>query len=255
MLVQYMDGYKNIIIPESWDQKDTILIYSDKDLPPERNDLADICVPLHEYKGKYLQYGDQYSKLIIVGYSDMIGPSNRTLPVFEYWQDHSHSKDKIVVDRAPFRKEPWRFWYSFAATKQNPWGWAHSYATETEWKHWFEGSVEDSDSPFYSPNLKSSISSLSIVSYLPKLDSTFSFIEPDKNKYDKYTQVKEQAFQKYSTPKQLIAYMSKNIPLNINFDSYLKNKHFEVLDIPIARFVANENMRRQSIYNILTKNG
>lgn len=242
--IQYLKTVEDLEIPEDWEKEDTLLVHSDKLLSPK---LTPTEMGFSKYKGLYPDLG--HSNIILLDFSNCINPSNRTQLIFEFLQENSSSKNKIVADFQPFKGEPWRFWWAFSITDQNPWGWPHSYTVETEWRHWFEYDKETS--LFEQEPFEESLQDLSISSKLNKLNTTVEYREPEKFEQLLYEEIKDQVFSEYHTPKLLIGNMIKNLNFVDGLDVYLENKHLVYPDLPVCRFVGTETLRRQTIYNAL----
>lgn len=245
MNIQFLKDTSTAVIPEEFQGDDVIMVYRDGYALPDVEVSAKI--EFARYKVTYPSYSP--TKMILVGLNKIILPSNRCDLVFEYLQDNSHSIDKMSIDTAPFVKEPWRFWFHHSMTKNNVWNWPHSFFVETMWKHWFERQSETCN---VSPsNLLECTKA--VYSDLDKLESSFHFFQPDQETIDLYEASKEAAFAKFSTFKSLYGTILKNLkvlhPMDVSFEAYLKNGEMHYPDLPIYRFVADENMRRQQMYN------
>ena len=96
-----------------------------------------------------------------------------------------------------------------------------------------------------------------MVTDLDRKVCAFTFREPSSKERVHYEEVKEFAFDKYKTPKQIITTMSKElnrmIGLDVDFDTYRKGGDYVLPDFGIYRFIAEENRRRMDIYNLFAK--
>jgi hypothetical protein len=174
-------------------------------------------------------------------------PSNRTELVFEYLQTMTSHINKYSIDTAPFIGEPWRAWIHYSIAFGQWLGITYSYAIETDWNHWF---MRNQDScALINANNRGTYSDLE------QLTTMFTFREPTADELDMYKKLKSIAFDKFDTPKALIKWfakeLSKQLQIELTFESYLTNKSYILPNLGIFKFIAEENQRRMSIYNEL----
>ena len=78
------------------------------------------------------------STLVLVGWSKMVTPANRT-PISPIVLDPHPGLQRIVVDRWLFTSEPWRAWFAFGAVGAEYDGYTYSYLAESHWRAAQEG--------------------------------------------------------------------------------------------------------------------
>lgn len=250
--LQFLKDTSTAIIPPEYDNNSTVVVYREGYKLPKLNNVE--YIEFEKYRYKY--YDMHHSTIIIVGINKIITPSTRTNIIFEYIQENSNSIEKIIIDTAPFVGEPWRFWWAFSITNNNPWLWPHSYTVETEWKHWFLR--EEDDCQLSAKKIKGTFDG--VYSDLDKIESTFSFRSPSDDEIALYDAVKETAFQTNATPKTIINYMIKNLANSttmnkVSFDDFYSNKDFVWPEFGVYKFIAEENIRRMDFYNTLIGKG
>jgi len=193
------------------------------------------------------------SKIILVGLHRMIVPSNRCDFIMDHMTTLTPNVPKIVIDTVPFLGEPWRVFFMYLFTNTNKFGAGYSYPIEGEWQKWFYRDVNDCR--LSAENIKLFINST--YTDLDKLTTAYTFFEPDEGQVEWYGEIKAHIFAKYNTPKLwingLLGECNKHFKIKFEYDSYLKNGEFKLLDLGVYRFVAEEAMRRQGIYNAFTK--
>lgn len=225
----------------------TICIYREGfDLPNIEN-----CDYYEFSKYKYIYTTLDCDNIVIVGLNKIFIPSIRCDLVFEYLQTMTTHINKISIDTSPFIGEPWRFWIHYSMVFGGFLNISYSYAIETEWQNWF---YRTKDSCIIAPNeLDGKITKT--YSDLKKINSEFNFFDPDMFLLNYYNEVKKSAFEVHGTPKKIIQYMLKSlnhrIEIDFGYDSYRENKIFNLPNFGIYKFLAEENQRRQDIYNLL----
>jgi len=238
--IQFLKNVKDLIIKEI--PNDTYLIYHEMYDPPIIPNITNI--KFQDFKNKYFSL--HVNKFIIIGLNRIITPSNRCQMVNDYMQTMTRNIPKIVVDTEPFIGEPWRVWYQFDVSNNDKFGLPQGYAMETEWKHWFYRNVNTCR--LSSENIKLFLPP--IYSDIDRLEFNIDYIESDDSYY---IEAKEFVFAKYSTPKMLINNLLKlcnnHYKVNLSFDTYRNNNYIAVPDLPIYRFVGQENIERKNIYN------
>lgn len=205
-----------------------------------------------KYKNIYNEI--EPSRIVLIGINRMITPSNRCDFIHAYLTVLTPQVPKIVIDTAPFIGEPWRLYYHYQiANCFDGFGANYSYPIEGEWLRWF--SRDTNECQFEPHNLKSRI--VQTWSDLPLLTTTFKLYEPDKQDSEWYNQARKFEFDRFKAPKTLLMNLTKaankRFELKVTYDSYLTNESFELPDISIYRFMAEENQRRRDIYNLFTK--
>lgn len=204
-----------------------------------------------EFKNSYVNY--QPDNIIVVGLNRIRTPETRYDLVYPYIYNMNRFKVKITIDNRPFTGEPWRLWYHYGFLYGTWLGVSYSNVLESNWAHWF---YRDADSAtIAAENIRGHITDT--WSDLEPLTTCFEFYEPDPLLKEYYLEVKEAAFEKYSTPKQLIQFMLKHLNkhchLDISYETYLTSKKYKLPDFGIFRFMAEENRRRMDIYNTVIK--
>lgn len=249
--IQFVKELSDAIIPTDLPDDSYIIHHSDYNPPDIKNIKGKI--EFEEFKKIYTNLHANY--FIFYGLNKIITPSNRTDFIFEFLFTLSADIPKISVDYKPFNGEPWRLWFHYGLCKCGNFGIPYSYSIETEWKHWFYR--ENNTSRFESNNL--GICVTDTYSNLDQLKYSVDFEDVDENILTWYEEVKKFVFEKYDTPKLLISNMLKlsndKFKIKYNMDSYLESKMFELPDLPIYRFVDEENVRRLNIYNKIVEVG
>lgn len=245
MKVQFLKDTSQAEIPAPVFYGKTIVVYRDGYKLPILPYAK--FIEFEKYKVQYIN--DEPEFIIFIGLNRIIVPANRCEFVFEYLFANTPHILKMSIDTNPFIGEPWRLWFHYGIVNGGWLGATYSFFVETDWQHWF-----------YRDNQNSIISAESIKSNLEDtysdlelLTTTYKLYEPDNMLIQYYKEIKELAFEKYATPKQLIQFMLKQINNHLNidfgFDTYLKNKDTLLPDLPIIRFMIEENNRRMNIYN------
>lgn len=183
--------------------------------------------------------------IVMVGLNKIFIPSIRCDLVFEYLQTMTTNINKISIDTSPFIGEPWRSWIHYSIAFGEWLGVNYSYAVETDWQKWFY--LESNNCWLLNPKIERTFSDLD------KLNSIYEFEQPDLFMTKSYNVIKERAFEQYSSPKQIINFMLKEfsqlLKQKFSFDDYLLRKKEKLPDFGIFRFYAQENLRRQQVYN------
>ena len=206
-----------------------------------------------EYKKRYTLF--EPSLIVVVGLNRIITPSNRCDMVNEYLQTMTPNIPKISVDTAPFIGEPWRLWFHYSIAACGYFKITYSYAIETEWKKWFYRDAPDCR--ISSGNIRLLLSDT--VSDIAPLETTFDFVPVGDGELIWYEKLKQHIFNKYSTPKMLISGILKPsnryFGVNMTYESYRENRRITLPDLPVFRFMAEENLRRMGIYNEVVRYG
>lgn len=248
MKVQFLKDTSKAIIPEL--KGTTLVIYRDGYRMPIIEGAE--YIDFEKYKIGYTNYHPD--NIIMVGTNRIFVPAIRCELVFEYLQTMTAHINKISIDTAPFIGEPWRLWFHYSLAYGTWLGYNYSYVVETDWQHWFYR--ESDDSVISAANIAGKLQE--VHSDLPTLATEFEFYTPDAMLLQYYNEVKQFAFNKYATPKQIIQLMlkelNKHLSIDFGFGSYLKNKKFLLPDFGIFHFVAEENQRRMDIYNTVISN-
>lgn len=192
------------------------------------------------------------SLIILVGLNRMITPSNRCDYVHEYLTTMTPNIPKISIDNSPFIGEPWRLFFHYLYAQANNFGVNYSYPVEREWQSWFYREVNDCR--LSADNLKLFIRDT--YSELERINTSFFFTDVNSHDLEWYQEAKAFIFEKFDTPKLLIQNLLKmsnsHFQTNIDFNSYLSGSKFQLPDLPVYRFIAEENTRRLNIYNKFT---
>lgn len=229
--------------------EDTYLVYHEMYAPPEMNDVE--YIEFQKFKGRYFDL--HANRIIFVGLNRMITPSNRCEMVNDYMQNMTRNIDKVSIDTAPFIGEPWRLFFHWDVTNNDQFGLPHSYAMETEWKHWFLRDVNDCR--FAGKNISKYLTKT--YSDLELLSASISYSDRDDAAW--YKEAKEHSINKHNTPKlminELLKMCNKRYGLKIRYDDYLLNSSIDLPDNNLYRFVGEEINRRRDIYNGAIKCG
>lgn len=187
--------------------------------------------------------------LIFVGLNKMITPVNRCDMVNDFIQTMTRNIPKISIDEYPFIGEPWRLWYHYDVTNSGKFNIPHGYAIETEWKHWFYRDVNTCR--LSGENIKMFIDNTH--SDLDTLKMSIKYSDVSDVELSEYETLKSFIINKYSSPKLIINNLlkesNKRYQIDFGFNSYRSPDNYLLPDIGIYRFVAEENLRRLSIYN------
>lgn len=231
--------------------KDTLVVYHAMYDKPEVD--AGQIMEWQKYKIAYSSL--EFSRIVLIGINRMITPSNRCDFIHAYLTVLTPQIPKIVIDTAPFIGEPWRLYYHYQiANRFRKFGANYSYPIEGEWFKWF---TRDLDECQFSPhNLKECI--VDTYSDLPQLTTKFEFYVPGKDDLEWYEEAKKFEFDRFRAPKSMLINLTKaanrHFNIKINYNSYLRDELIKVPDIKIYRFMVEENIRRQNIYNLFTGN-
>lgn len=197
------------------------------------------------FKNTFVDFEE--NNIVIVGMNRMRTSQSRYDMVYSHIYKLRNYDTKIIIDEHPFTGEPWRLWYVYGFLFHTWLSGENSMALEGNWKNWFERKTNDClIAPDKIPGIISNTSS-----DIDPLTTSFSTRTPDLFEDEKYIEVKKQAFKKYDTPRQIIAFMIKNLDLDITYDSYLKGGSIVLPDWGISRFMIEENKRRMGIYNAI----
>ncbi|MGL5980399.1 MAG: hypothetical protein ACRCZY_05890 [Phocaeicola sp.] len=249
MKIQFIKDTSKAIIPEHLDSDDTIVVYRDGYKLPELKNA--VYVDFEKYKSTYLNF--KQSNLIMVGTNRIFIPQNRCDMVYEYLQTMSNHINKYSIDTLPFVGEPWRMWFNFSLVYGRWLDFNYSYVVETDWQHWFYRDQEDSVISANSINGKLD----DVYSDLDEIQFDVEYYDPDLFLLDVYNKVKEFAFGKYSTPKQIVSTMlkelNKHLDIKFSYESFLTERKVKLPNLGVYRFVAEENKRRVDIYNTIAK--
>lgn len=216
--------------------------------------------------------------LILVGLNKIVTPSNRCDFVQEYLCTMTATLPKISIDTDPFLGEPWRLFFHYHYTDNNKFGYPHGYAIQTEWKHWFKRDTPQcilspmslknylyrtyaSIDPLSSKFRLTPVSSETEEWYLEAKRYVFGMDEPKhREKYpDYYAWFKENYTPHYFKPKSMLNGLTKlcNRKLELDFserekyDLFRLNQTIELPQLPIYKFIIEENRRRMQIYNTI----
>jgi len=246
MKIQWVKNIQDCII-ENEIFKDTFLIYHEMYTPPNIQGIE--YMKFQKFKQTYFNH--YINSIIIVGLNRIITPSNRCDMVNDFLQTMTRNIPKISIDTSPFIGEPWRLWYHFDITNSGKFNVPHGYAIETEWKHWFYR--DTNDCRLSGDNIGLFIDN--VYSDLDLLTTEFRFTDCTNKDEEYYKKIKEFVFNKNNSPKliinELVRECNKHFGINLSFDSYLRKNEIPIIvpDIGIYRFVVEENIRRQNIYN------
>ena len=223
----------------------TFLLFRDGYALPKIKDIK--YMNFLEFKERYFSL--HANKYIFIGLNRMITPQNRCDMVFDYMASMTRNIEKVSIDLTPFLGEPWRLFWHYDITNQEPFNLPHSYAMETEWKPWFYRDINDCR--LTAKNLEQYIHGLNF-SDLDKLTTEFVFYDVlDDESW--YQEAKEHILSTYHTGKMIINNLlklcNKRYELKINYESYRSNECLKIPDNKLYRFVVEENQRRQDIYN------
>lgn len=201
-----------------------------------------------EFRVTYSEY--ESKSIVLVGLNRMRTSQSRYDLIYSYLYVINKYKDKVVIDNKPFNGEPWRSWYAQSFVNSSFLGNTNSFPIQGEYNRWF---LRDTnfcrlqEINLYIDNLHTELS---------PLKTKFIFHEPSKEQNEIYQNIKKIIFDKYNTPRLLIRNIlkqsNKQFHINIDFDTYLSNGEIELLDLPIYKFVSEENNKRLIIYNNFT---
>lgn len=247
---------KNILDAKIDYPKNTILVYHSDYTPPKYRDVT-----YFKFEDYYKVYANlEPSCIILVGLNKIVNPSNRCDFINEYLSTLTQNLYKISIDNSPFIGEPWRLFFHYLYTHSGKFNVPHSYAIETEWKHWFYR--ETTSCRLSGDNIKLFITDT--YSDLDLIDFKYEFYDADEKQIKYYDEIKNFVFNKYNSPKLFINNILKMsndyFKVKISFDSYRDIKkdffHKEIISVPnigIYQFVIEENIRRTNIYNAVIK--
>lgn len=208
-----------------------------------------------EYKLKYNDISP--SKIILVGLSRMITPTNRCDFIHSYLTSMTPNLPKVVIDNTPFIGEGWRAYYPYQYVHKGNFiaKFTCGYPAQGDYDKWFYREQETSE--FDSGNLESNLIQETYTN-LDLLTTSFNFYEPNELLVAYYNQVKEFAFKKHNTPKAIIQEMNrqlnKHLGTKYDFDIYLNNRVNTLPNLKLYHFIIEENNRRKHIYNTTIKN-
>ena len=248
MKIQFLKDLNDCVLPEI--PEDTYVIYK------KGYDIPDIKgirgkFEFDEFKAVYSNlHANMY---IVFGLNKIITPSNRTQFVFEHLFSLSSDIEKYSIDYLPFIGETWRLWFHYGMCQVGKFGIPHSYAIETEWKHWFYRNMNDSR--FEHKNLKICITDT--YCDLDALNHEVTFQPTNSIDDEWYNEAKKHVFEKYDTPKMIINNLlklcNKRFGLDYSYNSYLSKDRFKLPELNIYKFVNEENIRRVNSFNVFTK--
>lgn len=238
MKVQFLQDVKTAKVPDFEGQK--LCLFWEGIEPPSLPDFE--YLEMQEYRKKYTKL--EPALIVIVGLNRIITPANRCDFVLDHLSTLTPDVPKISIDVAPFIGEPWRLFYHYQFTRTGHFLHPHSYAVETEWKSWFCRDREDSI--FQPERLKGLLADT--YSDLPEMKTEFSWYSVEIEWYDK---IKEHAFNEFPTYKNLLNFLikesNKKYGLTVGFNDFGRRWHLP--DIGIYRFLVEEMLRRESIWN------
>ena len=229
---------------------DTLVVTHDMYSPPKIENAQ--YLSLKEFKMVYPSI--HFTNLVLVGINRIITPSNRCDMVNDFIQTMTRNKNKISIDTTPFIGEPWRLWYHFDVTNNDPFNMPHGYAVETEWKKKFL--KEKEVSIFEASNIKNFAAPL-VESTIPKLEFAYTTRNVGAKDQQWYEEAKEHIISTNNTPKNIINKLlkmcNKKFGENISFNSYREPQNIFiptiVPNLGIYRFVLEENIYRKDLYN------
>ena len=206
-----------------------------------------------EFKGTYFNL--HANKFIFFGLNKFMTPQNRCEMVFDFMQSMTRQTEKMSIDTLPFLGEPWRLWYHFDITNQDPLGMPHGYAVETEWKHWF---LRDSDSWRLSGSEIERRLNTRCRSDIESLTTKFSLEDIENNAVQEwYEEALDHVCEKHGTDKMILNNLLKlcneKFSKSLSVNSYLTNEKIILPNLGIYRFFVEENKRRQDIYNAIAR--
>lgn len=226
--------------------EDTIVVYHAMyDKPDVR---AKEILEWEKYRIVYGNYEPR--KLVLIGLNRMKTPSNRCDFIHAHLSVMNPDIHKIVIDTAPFIGEPWRLYFHYQTVNRfGGFGANYSYPIEGEWRRWFERDVDECI--FSSDKLKGLI--VDTWTDLPRLETSYELFEPDAEMSKWYEEVRGIEFESFRSAKLLLASLlrktNKHLGLDLGYDSYLTGQSYRVPNLGIYRFMVEENLRRQAIYN------
>lgn len=231
------------------DKETTLVIHSDVLSPVTKYNKVGFI----EYSKSYDQY--HIDNIIVVGMNRIRTPERRYDLVFPYMYNMNNFENKFTIDERPFNGEPWRVWYHYGFLYKEWLGTTYSNALESNYQHLF---LRDTD--YCTVNAENIANNIDGTwSDLEELDTSFEFYTPDPMLVEAYHSIKEWAFEKYSTPRQLIHTMArelnKHIGQKIDYETYLNGGVIRLPDFGVYRFIADENERRMGIYNAIVRHG
>lgn len=230
----------------SVDSSRTVILYRDGFYA--RPQVANaVVMEFDDFRNRYDSIS--FDCVVFVGLNRMISPGNRCDFVFSFLSTATPNIPKYSIDSLPFIGEPWRVFWHYLFTRSGHWPESHSYAVETNWKKWFFRESEDWSGSAANIRLMMGDATYSDLS---PLSSQFGFFDASSHE-EWYANIKEHVFKKHSTPKSwvqsLLRECNRRFSLDFGYDSYLSNSAFSLPDLGVYRFVTEENIRRQAIYN------
>lgn len=193
-------------------------------------------------------------RLVLVGLSRMITPSNRCDTVNDFLQTMSPGIEKIIIDTSPFIGEPWRLWFHFSVAYREFLGYTYSYPVEGDWLRWFQ---REEPHCKFSPDVLGLAVAGRFHTKLPPLNTEFRLVLATDADIEWYGAAKEQRIQAGSGLKSVVNNLlndcNRRFGLDVGLDSFRDGGLIELPDLGVYRFAVEECNRRMSIHNLFTK--
>jgi hypothetical protein len=238
MKVQFLQDVKTAKIPDFEGQK--LCLFWEGIEPPGFAGFE--YMDMQEYRKKYTKI--EPSLIVLVGLNRIINPANRCDFVLDHLSTLTPNIPKMSIDTAPFIGEPWRLFYHYQFTKTGRFLHPHSYALETEWKSWFCRDREDS---IFQPEILQGLLA-DTYSDLPLRKTAVTWYEVESEWYEN---IKTHAFSMFPTYKNLLNFLIKEAnskyAVSVSYNDFGKPWHLP--DLGIYRFLVEEMLRREAIWN------
>ena len=207
-------------------------------------------VDWQRFKETYTEY--ETSQYVLIGANRMITPSNRCNMVNDFLQILTRNIPKISIDTSPFIGEPWRLWFHYSLAFGEWLGLNYSYPVEGEWLRWFY--YDENSCRISGDNL--SLFVKDTQTDLARLTTNFELYDPQAIEQSFYEEARQISFDNFTSTKLLINNLLRrcndHFGVVARFDSYLGGGTVRLPDLPIYRYVVEENRRRMDIYNYFT---
>ncbi len=234
--------------------KDTIVVVHSKYPAPIVEDGT--TVSFSKFKDYYREYLKTASRLILVGLTQMITPSNRTDYLWETIYNNTPNLEKIVIDMLPFRVDPWRIWFIFGAVGEKYLDYTYSYIAETHYKAYIE--EQRKLNPFSLETIIKQGRNLIISDYKKYFKSVIIAEVPmSEEVHEEYKQKKEECFDKGTSISSIIKclsnyvqnkYPKRKIPSKA---SIFNNRNIRIVktDLKVDDFLVSELLDRINLTN------
>jgi hypothetical protein len=244
-----------------YDPKHIVCVYGGKSAP-ELN--CDNYVRFRDYNDStnvgYMSSIDFSDTLLIVHeMENMLG--NRLDKGLDKIQVRHKIKYKIVIQRAPYIVDPWRFYFPYSCFDKSLLGYAHSYAIERDYNKYLEGDLSNPCNPV---KIGKSCAPYTLIDYEDFFANipTFEIIKVSEGIKSDYNRLKASLFENHSTiipiMRELYDFARSSIlfhNLPINFKKIYTDIGFNFIcsDLPIDTYLANNIANIISHTNLLTR--